>query len=150
MEILIQSKRIYGIQILAYVLMNNHFHFLLETPLANLSQFMRRFNITYASYFNRIHKRVGHLFQGRYKSILVDKESYLSELSRYIHLNPVRIKGMKNKTSEESWNYLVNYPWSSLRRYLNKKNKKPFIEYSLVLEDLGGILIREDAPIRKE
>jgi REP element-mobilizing transposase RayT len=138
LEILIQSKRIYGIQILAYVLMDNHFHFLLETPLANLSQFMRRFSITYTSYFNRTHKRVGHLFQGRYKSILVDKESYLSELSRYIHLNPVRIKGMKNKTSEEHWNYLVNYPWSSLRGYLNKKNKKPFIEYSLVLEDFGG------------
>ena len=101
LEILIQSQKIYGVRLFAYVLMENHFHFLLETPLGNLGQFMRRFNITYTSYFNRAHKRVGHLYQGRYKSILVDGESYLSELSRYIHLNPVRIKGLKNKTPEE-------------------------------------------------
>jgi putative transposase len=138
LDILAQSKKIYGIRLFAYVLMDNHFHLLLETPLGNLSQFMRRFTITYTSYFNRIHNRVGHLFQGRYKSILVDKESYLSELSRYIHLNPVRTKELKNKTPEEKWNYLMNYPWSSLRGYLGKKSKEPFLEHSLILADFGG------------
>ena len=138
LEILIQSQNIFSIRLYAYVLMDNYFHLLLETPLGNLGEFMRRFNITYTSYFNRTHNRVGHLYQGRYKSILVDKESYLSEISRYIHLNPVRIKGLKIKTPEERWNYLVNYPWSSLRGYLSKKNKKPFVEYSLVLADFGG------------
>jgi REP-associated tyrosine transposase len=138
LEIMIQSKSIYEVRIFAFVLMENHFHILLETPLANLGQFMRRFNITYTSYFNRIHKRVGHLYQGRYKSILVDKESYLSELSRYIHLNPIRTKTMKNKTVEERWKYLINYPWSSLRGYLSQSSKKPFIDYSLVLGDFGG------------
>jgi putative transposase len=138
LDILVQSQYIFSIRLYAYVLMDNHFHLLLETPLGNLGEFMRRFNITYTSYFNRTHKRVGHLYQGRYKSILVDKESYLSEISRYIHLNPVRIKRIKIKTPEERWNYLANYPWSSLRGYLSEKNKKPFVEYSLVLADFGG------------
>jgi REP element-mobilizing transposase RayT len=142
LEILIQSKNIYGINIFAYVLMENHFHFLLQTPLANLSQFMRRFNITYTNYFNRAHKRVGHLYQGRYKSILVEKESYLSELSRYIHLNPVHTKGMKNKSSEEQWRYLIHYPWSSLKGYMSLSNKEPFVDYSLVLADFGGDHLR--------
>lgn len=142
LEILVQSKNIFGVRVYAYVLMDNHFHLLLETPLGNLSQFMRRFNITYTSYFNRCYNRVGHLFQGRYKSILVEKESYLSELSRYIHLNPVRIKGFKNKTPEEQWNYLVNYPWSSLKGYLSQRSKRSFIDYSLVLADFGGDTIQ--------
>jgi len=90
---LVQSMDIYTVKLYSYVLMNNHFHLLLETPLGNLGEFMRRFNISYTGYFNYRHKRSGHLFQGRYKSILVDKESYLSILSRYIHLNPVRTEG---------------------------------------------------------
>jgi REP element-mobilizing transposase RayT len=138
LDILVQSKKIYDIRLVGYVLMDNHFHLLLETPLGNLGQFMRRFNITYTSYFNRTHNRVGHLFQGRYKSILVEKESYLSELSKYIHLNPVRTKEIEKKPLKEKWDYLVNYPWSSLKGYLAGKNKEPFLEYSLVLADYGG------------
>jgi putative transposase len=138
LDILDQSQKIYSIRLFSYVLMNNHFHLLLETPLGNLGQFMRRFNITYTSYFNRAHDRVGHLFQGRYKSILVEKESYLSELSRYIHLNPVRIEKQQHKTGQEQWDYLMNYPWSSLKGYLHQKDKKPYIEYALVLSDFGG------------
>ena len=140
LEILIQSQNIYSVRIFAYVLMDNHFHFLVETPLGNLGQFMRRFTITYTSYFNRSHNRVGHLFQGRYKSILVDKESYLSELSRYIHLNPIRTKAMKNKTSEEQWRYLINYPWSSLKGYLSPSKKKAFVDYSMVLWQYKALL----------
>lgn len=142
LDIMVQSKKIYSIRLFAYVLMDNHFHLLIETPLGNLGQFMRRFNITYTSYFNRAHKRVGHLYQGRYKSILAEKESYLSELSRYIHLNPVRTEELEKKSLEERWDYLVNYPWSSLKGYLSKGNKEPFLEYSLVLADFGGDTIR--------
>jgi putative transposase len=138
LDILAQSKKIYSIRLIAYVLMDNHFHLLIETPLGNLGEFMRRFNITYTSYFNRTHNRVGHLYQGRYKSILVDKESYLSELSRYIHLNPVQTKELTNRPLEEKWNYLLNYFWSSLKGYLSNKNKEPFLDYSLVLADFGG------------
>jgi putative transposase len=74
----------------AYCLMDNHYHLLIETPNANLSRGMRQLNGVYTQTFNRAHNRVGHVFQGRYKSILIDKHSYLLELARYIVLNPVR------------------------------------------------------------
>ncbi len=90
----------------AYCLMNNHYHLLIETPDANLSKGMRQLNGVYTQRFNRAHRRVGHVFQGRYKAILVEKDSYLLELARYIVLNPVRA-GMVR--SAKDW------PWSSYR-----------------------------------
>jgi len=79
-----------------YCLMNNHYHLLIETPYANLSRGMRQLNGLYTQRFNRKHQRVGHLFQGRYQAILVDKDNYLLELSRYVALNPVRAKIVKD------------------------------------------------------
>ena len=114
LDLLTDSLKTYSVILYCYVLMENHFHFLLETPLANLSEFMRRFNITYTSHYNRRHKRVGHLYQGRYKSILVDKESYLAVLSRYIHLNPVRTRRIGRASLAEKRRYLKRYKWSSL------------------------------------
>lgn len=90
----------------AYCLMTNHYHLLIETPEANLTRGMRRLNGRYAQTFNRRHDRVGHVLQGRYKSILVDKETYLLELCRYIVLNPVRAKVVRRP---EDW------AWSSYR-----------------------------------
>ena len=98
LALLAQSIEIYDVILHSYVLMSNHFHLLAETPLGNLSEFMRHFNITYTSYFNRRYKRSGNLYQGRFKSFLIDKENYLSRVSRYIHLNPVKIKTMNSKT----------------------------------------------------
>ena len=80
----------YNAVIHAYCLMNNHFHLILETPTGNLSQIMRHINGAYTTYFNVKRKRAGHLFQGRFKAILVEADEYAAELSRYIHLNPVR------------------------------------------------------------
>lgn len=114
LQILVQSLNIYTVKLYSYVLMSNHFHLLLETPKGNLSEFMRKFNITYTSYYNRRHDRVGHLYQGRYKSILVDKNEYLSVLSRYLHLNPVKIKSMEKVPEKDRLKYLIRYPWSSL------------------------------------
>ncbi|NVK43915.1 MAG: transposase [Oceanospirillaceae bacterium] len=74
----------------AYCMMGNHYHLLIETPEGNLSQGMRQLNGVYTQRFNRQHRRVGHLLQGRYKAILVEKDAYLLELARYIVLNPVR------------------------------------------------------------
>ncbi len=90
----------------AYCLMDNHYHVLIETPEPNLVQGMRRLNGVYTQSFNRRHRRVGHVFQGRYKAILVDKENYLLELCRYIVLNPIRAKIV---TTAAKW------PWSSYR-----------------------------------
>ena len=79
-----------------YCLMNNHYHLLIETPEGNLSKGMRQLNGLYTQRFNRRHQRVGHLFQGRYKAILVDKDNYLLELCRYVVLNPIRAKIVKD------------------------------------------------------
>jgi REP element-mobilizing transposase RayT len=76
----------------AYCLMDNHYHLLVETPDANLSIGMRQLNGVYTQLYNRRHRRTGHIFQGRYKAILVDKDNYLLELSRYVVLNPVRAR----------------------------------------------------------
>jgi len=99
------------IRLYAYCLMPNHVHLLLRQGGAYpLSRFMQRLQSAYTTFFNRKHGRVGHLFQGRYKAILVDADSYLLELIRYIHLNPLRA-GLKDA---------VRYPWSSHRQYIGK------------------------------
>jgi len=86
----------------AYCLMSNHYHLLVQTPDANLSKGMRQLNGVYTQAYNRRHNKTGHLFQGRYKSILVDEDSYLLELSRYIVLNPVRA-GMTRRVDQCKW-----------------------------------------------
>ena len=86
----------------SYCLMDNHYHLLIETPLGNLSKGMHYINGVYTQKFNRAHGRVGHVFQGRYKAILVEKDAYLLELARYIVLNPVRA-GMIHHASEWRW-----------------------------------------------
>jgi hypothetical protein len=82
--------------------MDNHYHLLIETPEANLSRGMRQINGVYTQQFNRRHGRCGHVFQGRYKAIVVQKEAYLLELCRYVVLNPVRA-GMVNDVADWSW-----------------------------------------------
>jgi putative transposase len=138
LEILARSLQIYTVNLFSYVLMRNHFHLLVETPLGNLGEFMRHFNVSYTSYYNKRHKRIGHLYQGRYKSIIVDKESYLSILSRYMHLNSIRVGEMKKKTDKEKVEFLKSYSWSSLPGYLSKRKKEEFIDYAMVLEEYGG------------
>ena len=87
---LAETIEVFAWRLHAYVLMGNHYHLLLETPEPNLSRGMHRLNATYSQKFNRTHERVGHLFQGRFKGILVEKEPHLLELVRYVVLNPVR------------------------------------------------------------
>jgi REP element-mobilizing transposase RayT len=82
----------YGFILHGYVLMTNHYHLIIETPEKNLSKIMHHINSSYTTYTNIKRKRSGHLLQGRFKSIVIDKDSYLLELSRYLHLNPVRAK----------------------------------------------------------
>jgi REP element-mobilizing transposase RayT len=100
-EIAQQRWRLY-----AYCLMGNHYHLLIETPEPNLTRGMQRLNQVYTQRFNRRHRRVGHVLQGRYKAIVVDKDSYFKELIRYVVLNPVRAKMVRGP---ERW------AWSSYR-----------------------------------
>lgn len=107
-KILTRTKERYGYLLHAYVLMDNHYHLLIETPHANIKQIMQNINTSYTVYVNRRHNRVGHLFQGRYKAFIVDKESYLLELGRYLHLNPVRA-GMVIMPGEYQWSSYADY-----------------------------------------
>jgi REP element-mobilizing transposase RayT len=114
LEYLLEAKKKYGFYLYAYCLMSNHYHLLIETSRPNLSQIMHYVNGSYTNYYNIKRKRCGHVFQGRYKSIVVDKDSYFQELSRYIHRNPVKAKIVERP--EE-------YRWSSYAGYIGKKDK---------------------------
>jgi putative transposase len=108
----------------AYCLMDNHYHFLFETPEANLSSGMRQLNGVYTQSFNRRHHRVGHLFQGRYKAQLVEHGSYLLEVARYIVLNPVRAKMVRSP---------ADYKWSSYRGTVGLRHAESFLSTTWIL-----------------
>ncbi len=107
-----EAKKKYGVMVHCYVLMSNHYHIVIETPKANLSKVMQYINGSYTTYINTKKTRSGHLFQGRYNAIVVDKDNYLLELSRYVHLNPVRA-AIVEKPEE--------YSYSSYQAYINNK-----------------------------
>ena len=133
-----ESLETYQAVLYAYVLMDNHFHLVVQTMRANLSEFMRRFNICYTGWFNYHHNRCGHLYQGRYNALLVDADNYLLELSRYIHLNPVRVGRLRKCDYQERWLNLRRYQWSSLPGYINDKKVVEFVNYDMVLGMNGG------------
>jgi REP element-mobilizing transposase RayT len=120
-----------GTHILAWVLMDNHVHLLIISGPVGLSSFMRRLLTGYAYNFNRRHKRSGHLFQNRYKSIVCDRDSYLQELVRYIHLNPLRANVVK------TLNELDRYPWCG-HGGLIRKAKDDRQEREIVLGFFGA------------
>jgi REP element-mobilizing transposase RayT len=113
----------------AFVLMGNHYHLLFETPEPTLSCGMRQLNGLYTQVFNRRHRRSGHLFQGRFKAILVEKDSHLLELARYLVLNPVRA-GLAR--SAKDW------PWSSYRATASLTGAPEWLETDWTLEQFAG------------
>jgi len=128
LEYLESATQRYNAVIHAYCMMDNHYHILLETPSGNLAQIMRHVNGAYTTYFNIKRARSGHLFQGRYKAILVDIDEYAKELSRYIHLNPVRAKIVE--IPEE-------YDWSSYKFYIGKKKPAKWLYRDFILGYFG-------------
>lgn len=118
----------YGWRCYAYCLMDNHYHLLLETPQPNLSQGMRHLNGLYTQAYNRRHRRVGHLFQGRFKAILVEKEAHLLELCRYVVLNPVRAHRVPHP---QRW------AWSSYRATAGKSEAPAWLTTEWVWEQFG-------------
>jgi putative transposase len=118
----------YEIVIHAWVLMNNHYHLLIETPLGNLSSAMRQLNGVYTLTFNKRHKRVGHLFQGRFKALVVEGDQYLLELSRYIVLNPVKAKFVE---SPEQWK------WSSYRSTVGLCDRERWLTTDWIVAQFG-------------
>ena len=102
--------------------MGNHYHFLIETPLGNLSSAMRFLNSKYAQWFNYKYDRVGHLFQSRYKSTLVEKDAYVAELARYIVLNPVKAKLVEHSSQWRFSSYRATVALDREPGWLSKDN----------------------------
>lgn len=113
----------------AYCLMSNHYHLIIETPDGNLSKGMRQLNGVYTQQFNQRHHRVGHILQGRYKAILIQKESYLLEVSRYVVLNPVRARAANRP---EKWQ------WSSYRATAGIEKSHPCLIKDWILQQFGA------------
>jgi REP element-mobilizing transposase RayT len=120
----------------AYCLMGNHYHLLVETPEANLSRAMHRLNAVYAGRFNRRHERTGHLFQGRFDARLVEKQTYLLAVSRYIALNPVRA-GLVDRAE--------NWPCSSFRYTIGRAPAPAFLTIEWTLQQFHPVDRREAA-----
>ena len=135
--LLAESLEIYEVTLYVYVLMQNHFHLILQTQRPNLSEFMRRFNICYTGWFNYHHGTYGHLYQGRYKSLLVDADNYLLALSRYVHLNPLKLNKSQSDDYRSSWHSLQRYQWSSLPGYIKENMTVNFVSYDMILNMVG-------------
>ncbi|WP_240744921.1 transposase [Desulforhopalus sp. IMCC35007] len=130
LKVLQEASELWNMRISAYCLMPNHYHLFVQTPDGNLSRCMRHVNGVYTQRFNREHKKEGQLFRGRYKAVLVDEESYLLEVLRYIHRNPLKAGIVKS---------LDDFPWSSHKGYLSKAKKWSWLEKETLLTQLTQV-----------
>lgn len=127
LDLINRYKKHYKFKFYAYALMSNHVHLLIETADVSISKVMQGLQQTYTQFFNWKYGKVGHLFQGRYRAIICQKDSYLLELIRYIHLNPIRAHVVKN---------LTNYPWTGHSYYL-RDTKDRLVDTNFVLQQFG-------------
>jgi len=160
---LAQHLHLTGVVLYAYVLLDNHFHLLARTPRANLSAFMQRLLTSYALYARYKHRRPGHVFQGRFKAKLVEDETYLLAVTRYIHLNPIKIAACRGLSGRQRLARLERYPWSSYRGYVAAEKAEEFVSYEVLKEygrDQGvarrlyraytaACLTEDDGPLRE-
>ena len=128
LALLQDAAKLWGVLVSAYCLMGNHYHILLQTPLGNLSRFMRHLNGVYTQRFNIAHWYDGQLFRGRFKSILVEEDIYLLELVKYIHKNPLKA-GLVGR--------LEDYTWSSHREYLGAQREGEWLNKEVILNILS-------------
>ena len=124
-ELIKETSKMFDMRIAAYCLMSTHYHLLIQTPVANLSRCMRHINGVYTQRYNLRNGCDGTLFRGRYKSILVDADTYLLELVRYIHRNPLNSGIVGN---------LNDYPWSSHKGYISKARKWVWLHKNYILD----------------
>ena len=129
LSLLAAQKQLTSFFLYAYCLMTNHVHLLIERQAETVGKIMQRVLTGYSQYYNRKYKHVGHVFQGRHKSILCQSEVYLAELVRYIHLNPVRAKMVA---------VAEDYPYSSQRAYLNRE-PNGIVDVDPVLRHFGPV-----------
>lgn len=140
LAVLAQSMERFDAKVLAYCLMGNHYHLVLHTHEANLSRLMRHLNGVYTQKFNRRHDLVGHLFQGRFKAIVVDRDAYLLALCRYVERNPVAAGLVRDA---------ADWPWSSCRAHLGLSSTPPWLDTDGLHGYVLGRTVTDDAARRK-
>jgi len=138
LERLSDSVDSYGVRLYVFCLMTTHYHFVLETPQANLNRFMQSLETGHTVYFNLRHDTCGHLTQGRYGGKLVAGDDYLLKLTRYVQLNPVFAGRAKRLPLEERIARLRRYVWSSYLSYIGEHEPLDFVDYGPVLDLVGG------------
>ncbi len=138
LEKLQEFSDLFHIKIRCYCLMPNHVHLYLQTPEANMSRFMQSFLTSFCVSMNRMRGKSGHIFQGRFKSHLVQDELYRSKLSRYIHLNPVRIKSLAGVSAGKKLELLENFKWSSYQAYAGLAVPPDWLDIEPVLSTWGA------------
>lgn len=156
LKLLGESSARFGWRVHAYAFMPNHYHLMVETPTGGLSRAMQWLNVSYTVWFNRRHRRAGHLFQGRFKAVVVEAERWGAELSRYVHLNPVRVarlglgkgeralrragptEGASRELIAQRRETLRRFRWSSYRAYIGLEQGPPWLVVSDVRALLGG------------
>ena len=129
LQVVGEIHTLWGVEVLAYCLMGNHYHLCLRTPTANLGRVMRHVNGLYTQRFNRAHRRDGPVFRGRYKAIVIEAEAYLASVIRYIHLNPVKAKLVKSPET---------FQWSSHAQYLTPRSAPAWLAVRQVLDRIGS------------
>lgn len=133
-----EAADVYQVRVYLFCLMSNHFHLVVATPRGNLGRFMQGVLTGYGVYYNRRHRSHGHVTQGRYGARLVEGNEYLLKLSRYVHLNPVKIAGMQSKSAGERLEELRKYVWSSYQAYAGMAPRNEFVDYGPILALVGG------------
>jgi len=117
LDLLTESLDRYEVQLYAWVLMDTHYHLALRTEQPNLSALMHYLNTAYTVWMNLRNRRRGHLFEGRYKAIVMEEEGYLLSVTGYLHMNPVRVRGWECRSVDERMEQVTGYPWSSYSAY---------------------------------
>lgn len=145
LAVLTEGMERHEVHLYAYVLLTNHYHLAIQTEHANLHEFMHYVNTAYTVWVNKRNRRTGHLFEGRYKAIVMEREGYLLSVSGYLHLNPVRMRGWRERPVEERLRQVESYPWSSYGVYTRSgiKDRQPRIECDRVWGELRARTQRE-------
>jgi len=145
LDLLAEGMERYEIRLYCYIFLTNHYHLAAQTEHANLHEFMHYLNTAYTVWVNKRNRRTGHLFEGRYKAIVMEEEGYLLSVSGYLHLNPVRMRGWQNRSVEERLQRIESYAWSSYRAYTRSgvKDRDPRISCDRVWGELHARTQRE-------